>query len=201
MQKESFFNLLSNQHLFNVETASELRSLTEKYPWFHLAWMMYLKNLKYIESKEYNSVLKKAAVQLPDRKLLYNFLNTEIPKKTDKTENENPIDVLVEFEKDSKNKISNPLIDNFLNSNPRSIRRTQGEDSNLENANRIDITGKSDTENEELITETLAAIYFEQKNYEKALSAYKKLSLKYPEKSIYFAARIKEIEKIKNTNS
>jgi predicted Zn-dependent protease len=201
MQKESFFNLLSNQHLFDVETASELRLLTEKYPWFHLAWMMYLKNLKYIESADYNSILKKVAVKLPDRKLLYNFLNTEIPKKADKIEYGNSIDVLAEFEKDSKNKTSNPLIDNFLNSNPRSIRRTRGEESNSENANRIDITEKSDTENEELITETLAAIYFEQNNYEKALSAYKKLSLKYPEKSIYFAARIEEIEKIKNTNS
>lgn len=60
---------------------------------------------------------------------------------------------------------------------------------------------KSVTENDELITETLAHIYFLQGNYQKALNAYKKLSLKYPEKSIYFATQIKEIEKIKKINS
>ena len=53
-------------------------------------------------------------------------------------------------------------------------------------------------ENDEIITETLASIYTQQKNYDKALIAYQKLSLKYPEKNIYFASRIKEIEVLKN---
>lgn len=53
---------------------------------------------------------------------------------------------------------------------------------------------KSVTENEELITETLAHIYFLQGNYQKALNAYKKLSLKYPEKKSYFATQIKLIK-------
>ena len=51
-----------------------------------------------------------------------------------------------------------------------------------------------------VITETLASIYFQQKNFDKALDAYKKLSLKYPEKSVYFAGRIEEIELLKNNN-
>ena len=54
---------------------------------------------------------------------------------------------------------------------------------------------KSLSESDELITETLGNIYFQQKKYDKALDAFKKLSLKYPEKSVYFAARIEEIEK------
>ncbi|NUM51334.1 MAG: hypothetical protein HUU48_09475 [Flavobacteriales bacterium] len=53
---------------------------------------------------------------------------------------------------------------------------------------------KSVTENDELITETLAHIYFLQGNYQKALNAYKKLSLKYPEKKSYFATQIKLIK-------
>ena len=49
---------------------------------------------------------------------------------------------------------------------------------------------------EELMTETLAKVYLEQKNYNKAIQAYKILSLKYPEKSSFFADRIKEIKKL-----
>ena len=198
MHTESFYNLLNNQHLLNRDSEAELKLVTEKYPWFHLGWILYLKNLKLNDSPEYQSVLKKVAVRVPDRKLLYNFLNTEIQRKAEKPESENTLD---EYEETTEKSAGNPLIDNFLNLNQGSIRRTQGEEVNVETGNRIDIIEKSDAENEELVTETLADIYFQQKNYEKALSAYRKLSLKYPEKSIYFATQIEEIEKIKNTNS
>ncbi|HRX11318.1 MAG TPA: hypothetical protein P5210_06710 [Draconibacterium sp.] len=201
MQTESFYNLLGNQHLLNVETASELKLLTEKYPWFHLGWMLYLKNLKQIESPAYQLILRKVAVLIPDRKMLHNFVNAEIQKKGEKPGIDNPFGALEEFEVEVENRAGNPLIDNFLSSNRGSIRRSQKDEINAENGIRLDIIEKSDTENEELITETLAGIYLQQKNYEKALSAYKKLSLKYPEKSIYFATQIEEIEKLKNTNS
>lgn len=45
-----------------------------------------------------------------------------------------------------------------------------------------------------LMTETLAKIYADQKNYDKAIQAYKILMLKNPEKSGFFADRIREIE-------
>jgi hypothetical protein len=62
---------------------------------------------------------------------------------------------------------------------------------------------KTIVESETLMTETLARIYLEQKNYEKALQSYKILSLKYPEKSSLFADQIKAIKKLqeKNKNS
>lgn len=47
----------------------------------------------------------------------------------------------------------------------------------------------------DFITETLAQIYHNQGNLPKALSAYNKLLLKYPEKKTYFAAQIEKIEK------
>ncbi len=201
MHTETFYNLLNNQHLLNGETEAKLKLLTEKYPWFNLGWMLYLKNLKQNESSDYQIVLKKVAVRVPDRKLLYNFINTEIQKKAEKSELENPLNALDGYDADNDESPGNPLIDNFLNSNQVSIRRTQGDENHDGKGNRFDIIEKSDAENEELITETLAGIYFQQKNYEKALMAYKKLSLKYPEKSIYFATQIEEIEKLKNTNS
>lgn len=201
MHTETFYNLLNNQHLLNSDSEAELKLVTEKYPWFNLGWMLYLKNLKLNESPDYPLVLRKVAVRVPDRKLLYNFLNAEIQKKAEKPDSENVLNSLEEYDETAEISAGNPLIDNFLNSNHASIRRTQGEEENAETGNRIEIIEKSDAENEELITETLAGIYFQQKNYEKALSAFKKLSLKYPEKSIYFATQIEEIEKLKNTNS
>ncbi|HLS31821.1 MAG TPA: hypothetical protein VK021_13275 [Flavobacteriaceae bacterium] len=52
-----------------------------------------------------------------------------------------------------------------------------------------------------LMTETLARIYAEQKNYSKAIQAYKILILKNPEKSGFFADRIHELENlIENKN-
>jgi len=47
-------------------------------------------------------------------------------------------------------------------------------------------------------TETLAGIYLEQGYREEALDIYSKLSLRYPEKSVYFAALIEEINKKDN---
>lgn len=47
-----------------------------------------------------------------------------------------------------------------------------------------------------LMTATLAKVYTQQKNYKKAIQAYKILSLKNPEKSGFFADQIRAIEKL-----
>lgn len=49
------------------------------------------------------------------------------------------------------------------------------------------------------VTETLAEIYFGQRLFDKAIKAYEILSLKYPEKSSFFADRIRAIKKEKNS--
>ena len=55
-----------------------------------------------------------------------------------------------------------------------------------------DVIIKEDT----FLTESLAKIYIKQKKYKKALEIIKKLSLKYPEKNVYFADQIRFLEKI-----
>lgn len=198
MNTENFYNFFYDNHLLDENTESDLKALTEKYPWFQLAWMPYLKNLKQIESNGYHSVLKKTVVRIPDTKLLQNFLNSGFQRRSYRFDYENQVQIFNDF--GEENTSSNTLIDKFLSVDSVSLRNISGEIKNPETESRIEIIEKSVAENDDFITETLASIYFQQKNYEKALDAYKKLSLKYPEKSIYFATQIKEIEKIKNTN-
>ena len=50
-------------------------------------------------------------------------------------------------------------------------------------------------DNNDFVTESLAEIYMVQQKYDKAVATYEALSLKYPQKSSYFA---RQIEKLKN---
>ena len=48
---------------------------------------------------------------------------------------------------------------------------------------------------EDYMTETLAKVYVKQEKYKEAMTAYKILSLKYPEKISLFANQIKDLKK------
>ena len=86
------------------------------------------------------------------------------------------------------------LIDKFISENPKIGPADKP-------AVKIDVIAHETFDKNELMTETLAKVYLEQKKYKKAVQAYKILSLKYPEKSGFFADRIKMVEKIQQENS
>jgi tetratricopeptide (TPR) repeat protein len=197
MQTEEFNKLATGTKPFTEETVKGLKELVKKHPSFQLAWLLYLKNLKEIESPDYESVLKIAAVRLTNRKLLYKYLNPEI-EKSEKIKKKITILTGDNTEVEDNTNVEDSLIDKFLQSDHGVIRQNPDDPKDFANELAKKVAEKSVQENEEIITETLANIYLQQKNYKKALDAFEKLSLKYPEKSVYFASRIKEIEEIKN---
>lgn len=81
------------------------------------------------------------------------------------------------------------IIDNFLKKDPQ-ISPPKPEQIDNENKAK-----KSAEDHNDLVSETLAKIYIEQMLYHKAIDTYQKLSLKFPEKSRYFADLIQSLEK------
>lgn len=85
------------------------------------------------------------------------------------------------------------LIDNFIHESPKLAKTAPDKASNKEHLN---LANMSVEQHEEFMTETLAKIYLKQKHYQKAIQIFQKLSLKYPEKSIYFAGQIKIVNQL-----
>ena len=85
------------------------------------------------------------------------------------------------------------LIDRFLEKNPKIVP--------TKDYSPKPIIQREEILHQGLMTETLARIYLEQKNYDKAIQSYKILSLKYPEKSSFFADQIKAVKELQERNN
>ncbi|WP_306012336.1 MULTISPECIES: hypothetical protein [unclassified Allomuricauda] len=93
-------------------------------------------------------------------------------------------DVMEELERKKKFE----LLDKFIANNPKIVPK--------ENNPKVNIKESTKINQNELMTETLAKVYLEQKKYKKAIQAFKILSLKYPEKSGFFADQIQAVKKL-----
>ncbi len=171
----------------------QLEGLLVVYPYFQTAHMLRLYKLKTTDRLDFTEKLRYSSMFIGDRGILYDLLHSEsyafrrpVPEEerkgtTEVTEKEPGPPVKKERQWE--------LIDDFIREDPR-IRPEPAYEEEPE-----DISEKSVENHEGFMTETLARIYLNQKNYKKAIVIYEKLSLKYPEKSTYFASQIEQIKK------
>ncbi|TWR30484.1 hypothetical protein FPZ43_05965 [Mucilaginibacter pallidiroseus] len=95
----------------------------------------------------------------------------------------------IEFDHNKKEDV---IIERFITTDPQ-IRPPAADKLDTENKAK-----KSSEDQDVMVTETLARIYADQMLYHKAIATYKKLQLKFPEKKLYFAAQIEQLEKKTN---
>lgn len=92
----------------------------------------------------------------------------------------------------SRKEKNRALIDKIIESSPGAIRNKDKEEQKFFTADNK--AKESLLENEHLVTETLAKIYALQGSVNKAVRAYEILSLKFPQKSAYFASLIQKLK-------
>jgi hypothetical protein len=91
---------------------------------------------------------------------------------------------------DTRKKEQNNLIKAF---NKKSIQMATIKE-NQDSTNLTDLSKNSTTFNDKIVSESFARLLVKQNNKQQAVEIYRKLILKFPDKSAYFAALIKELE-------
>ncbi len=168
--KKSLINAFIEKEV--LDTPSLHHPAQEKTPETFTDWLLLLKknNGQSIEEIEQQAILQREKTQ---PKLKPNF-----------NQNEDNLD------ETAKKRQKMELIDKIIEKNPGSIRHKDDKKLFIANAQ----AKESLLENEHLVTETLAKIYAIQGNISKAIRAYEILSLKFPQKSVYFASQIKSLK-------
>ena len=77
MKAIDLYTLMEDPSLLSKETIDPLRQLVDEYPYFHIARMLYLKNLAVTEDANFMEELKRMAVFVPDRKKLFTLIKGE----------------------------------------------------------------------------------------------------------------------------
>jgi tetratricopeptide (TPR) repeat protein len=92
-------------------------------------------------------------------------------------------------EKNHKKQLQSELINKFIIANPRIEPSKEKTNQPVEDISKTFIEEEGG-----FVTETLARIYINQGYYSKAIDIYEKLSLKFPEKSSYFASHVEKVK-------
>ena len=202
--KENIAQLIKNPQIITFNEIEFLDKLILKYPFFQSGQILLAKGLHNTDNIRFSGQLKKAAAYCLNRFKLFELIvqNTKskklsLLKKQESSKEDYTFSEwlkLVKIKKIYRTEIKeNNLVEKFMQHETQIIKPKKETFFKP-----VDIAKTSLVENTELITPTLARVYMQQGHYEKAYSAYQKLILKFPEKSSFFAEKIKIIKKLNN---
>lgn len=159
----------------------EIEALAVEYPWFSPAWVLLLRHYAAAGNREREAELRaKLATALHScGRYAVSVSGGRRPGRGQSFAED--ADIIVPEREESGD--VRETIRRFMESEAGPIRPDGAEhpDVNLSSSERVD---------EGAVSETLAEIYAAQGMKERAAELYRKLCLKYPEKSVYFASRI-----------
>jgi hypothetical protein len=202
MNSQEILKYLKNPALLSETTLPRVKQLTLEYPWFQAGWILYAKNLEILKHEDYLSVLTHTALIVPDRKWLKNFMEgTSRKGRNIRITEEYQLEISDNETRDDHSEVTvksgkSRLIEDFLEKGA-TFKTMTAEDSDHQ---PVDLAAKAVAINDEIVTEKFANLLVRQKKYEEAINVFEKLSLKFPEKSIYFAARMEEVIILMNVN-
>ena len=207
-------------------SVEELQRLQSDYPYFQAVRFLYLKKLRRDFPERYPQALQENALYASDRKALFTLLEGAeqtwhdlYPDEKEKPETDafGLIDSFLASRSselgretelypeasyrfdDAETPAAAPvensfaLVDAFLDA---SSEEKEPQAPVITVAEKPENEDSDELQDEEFLTESLAKIYIKQRRYAKALEIIRKLSLKYPEKNIYFADQIRFLEKL-----
>ena len=113
--------LINHPELMNKETLYELRSLVALYPYYQTARLLMLQNMYLLHETAFDDELRRAALYISDRRLLFNLVEgARYHVKTAAEKASEEAAAKAQRMQDNKGNRTLSLIDNYLGSNPES---------------------------------------------------------------------------------
>ena len=216
LDKNNFKNYMSNPQGLSLNEIMQMENAIKKYPYFQLGYTLIAKGI-YAKAPEIaKDAVRKAAIYALSRNALRKVIENDMDWNSIPTVkvSDNPLENKFsqgtieeelnreKLEEELIESIAKPalrniqdeqlaIIEQFIKKEPRIQPIRQGGP----NVEIEDLSERSTTLKGPLLTESYAKILSRQGRFDQAIEVYKKLLVKNPEKSTYFAEKIADLQK------